>query len=95
VPIFQLADFGDIRRSVGKIPQNMERQGGSAAGEAMDFGSVGKFLFNRRSGCNLSELAEASSGIGEAPRRQFDLELVECIECLTGYRLPKRLIFRL
>ena len=69
--------FLDVGESVGQIPEDVEGHGGSDAGEAMDLGRVGKFLFDGGGGGGLGELAEARAGVCEAPGGNLDLEAVE------------------
>jgi hypothetical protein len=55
----------------------VKRDGGGDAGETEDLAGVGELLGCGGCGGVLDELAEARSGVGEAPGRNLDTELIE------------------
>src|SRR5258708_2633071 len=63
----KVLDFADALNALGKIPQNVQREGGAYAGPAMDFGSVAEFFLDAGCRGGLQELAEARAGVGESP----------------------------
>jgi len=73
----QSLHFGAIGNALGKVPQNMQRDGGTNARHAMHLAGIGKFLRRGSGRGGLQELAETGSGIGKAPRRQFDMKRVQ------------------
>ena len=79
----EVMNLGDILNSIGQIPQDVQGECGRGAGEAMDFGSIAEFLFERGGGGRLDEFSETRAGICKSPRRNFDLECVQDFECLS------------
>ena len=76
MPAGELRGFSGIHAH-RKIPQHMHRHGRAAAGVLMDGAGVLELLLDRAGRRRLEELAEARAGIGIAPRRGFDLEVVQ------------------
>ena len=76
----QLLHFGHVVHAVGQIPKHMQRHCGRGAGQAIHFGGVRKFLFDRGCRRGLHKLAEARTGVGESPGRDFDMEAVQRLE---------------
>ena len=52
---------------LGKIPLDVEGNGGSDAGERLHLRCIGKFLFEGGSGAGLQKLPETGAGVGETP----------------------------
>ena len=73
----QRSDLGNIVGSAGKIPQYVQRERRAHACPAVDLPRVAEFLFDRDGRRRLQELAEARSGVGETPGRQFDAKGVQ------------------
>src|SRR5580698_1577880 len=71
------ADRRDIIETVRHVPEDVQRNCRCDAGEAEDLACIGELLGS--SGCRgvLDELAESRSGVGEAPGRNLDTELIE------------------
>src|ERR1700722_9742881 len=77
-PVFlrKLYDLG--RRLVGaKIPEDMNGDRGTKSGEGVDLSGIGQFVVDIDSCCILEELAEAGTGVGEAPTRRLDPESIK------------------
>jgi hypothetical protein len=78
---FQLLDLGNVVDAVGQIPEHMQGEGGSDAGEAVDFGRVGELFLDRGGGGGLHELSKASAGVGESPGGNLNLERIQSLNC--------------
>lgn len=74
----------DFRSVVVEVPEDVEREGGADAGDAIHLGRVAEFFFNRGGGGGLMEFAETGAGIGETPGGEFDAEAVERMEYSGG-----------
>jgi hypothetical protein len=53
----------------------MKRDGGATAGKEMHFTGITELLFRSGRGSRLNKLAEACTGIGKAPRREFNAKV--------------------
>ena len=67
-------DGRNVCHAVGQIPEHVEGERGSNAGEPVDLGGVGKFFLDGGSGGGLHKLAKARAGVGESPGGNLDLE---------------------
>ena len=61
----------------------MQSHGWRCAGEAIHFGGVGEFLFQRGGGSGLHKLAEARAGVGESPGGNLNLERIQNLNCMV------------
>ncbi len=66
----------------------MQGDGWAGTGQGVHLARVAELVFERDSGGELDEFAEARSGIGKSPRGQFDIEIVQCPmnECVRLFR---------
>src|SRR5580704_787196 len=63
-----------------EIPQYVDRDSWSGAGERVDQSCIAELLFNRGRGCWLQVLAESCPCICKSPRWQFDPEVFKSFE---------------
>ena len=70
-------DARDVADAARQVPQHVQGQRRAGARERVHLRGVGELLLERRGRRGLQELAESRAGIGKAPRRQLDGELVE------------------
>ena len=77
-PVF-LSKLHDLGRGLvsAKIPEHMNGDRRTKAGTCLDLSGIGQLVIDIDSGCILEELAEAGTGVGEAPTRSLDPELIE------------------
>ena len=77
-------NFHAIANALGQIPQDMQRDAGANARYAVHLAGIGE-LFRRGGGRGrLKEFAETGTGIGKAPRGQFDMKRVQRVDYLIG-----------
>jgi len=69
--------FGGAIAAVGKVPLDVEGEGGADSGQLMDLRGVGDFFLDGDGGCGLNILAEPGPGVGEPPGGEFDAKAVE------------------
>jgi len=55
----------------------MQRQGRTGAGQLVHDGSIGELFFNGSRRALLQKLAESRARVGEAPRGNLDLKLLQ------------------
>jgi hypothetical protein len=76
VLLAKLDDFGS-RLISAKIPEDMNGDGRTKSGKGVDLSGIGQFVVDVDRCGILEELAKAGAGIGKAPTRGLDLELIE------------------
>ena len=73
-------DVRDAMRTVFEIPEHVERDGGTDAGERMHLAGVAEFFFYGGSSSGLQKFAEACAGIGKSPGGNFNAKTFQRIE---------------